>query len=152
MKEQHLYITVIASFIWVGFIGAISFMEAWLKFQASGLSISVGLGIGKLVFNALNKVELSFAALIIINQVVAMRLILTRVNSFYLIALGILIVQTVYLLPSLETRADTIINGGELTPSNLHKYYILAEIIKVLCLVIFGWSTLDRIKRKQIKL
>ena len=27
-----------ASFVWLGFVGAISFMEAWLKFRAPGVT------------------------------------------------------------------------------------------------------------------
>jgi len=42
------------TFIWIGFIGAISFMEAWLKFQAPGVTTELGLSIGQLVFKALN--------------------------------------------------------------------------------------------------
>ena len=37
------------SFIWLGFVGAISFMEAWLKFCAPGVTRPIGLGIGKKV-------------------------------------------------------------------------------------------------------
>ena len=38
----------------VGMILAISFLEAPLKFQAPGITIPLGLGIGRLVFTALN--------------------------------------------------------------------------------------------------
>ena len=47
-------------FLWIGFVGAISFMEAWLKFKAPGVTMPIGLGIGKLVFNALNKMAQMF--------------------------------------------------------------------------------------------
>ena len=55
---------VACTFIWAGFIGAISFMESWLKFRAPNLTMPVGLGIGKLVFSALNKVEWALAIVI----------------------------------------------------------------------------------------
>jgi hypothetical protein len=42
-----------ANFLWIGFVCAISFMEAWLKFRAPGIMLPLGLCIGKLVFNAL---------------------------------------------------------------------------------------------------
>ena len=45
------------AFIWAGFVCAISFMEAWLKFRAPGVTLPVGLSIGRLIFSALNKVE-----------------------------------------------------------------------------------------------
>ena len=37
-------------FLWIGFVSAISFMEAWLKFRAPGVTLTLGLGIGRLVF------------------------------------------------------------------------------------------------------
>lgn len=54
-------IVIIVTFLWIGFVCAISFMEAWLKFQAPGITVPLGLGIGRLVFNALNTVEWVFA-------------------------------------------------------------------------------------------
>lgn len=56
---------IAAVFMWIGFVGAISSMEAWLKFRAPGITLPLGLGIGRLVFNALNKVELVLAVIII---------------------------------------------------------------------------------------
>jgi len=44
----------------MGFVLSISFMEAWLKFQAEGVTQAIGLSIGRLVFGALNKVEWFF--------------------------------------------------------------------------------------------
>lgn len=37
---------------------AISFLEAPLKFRAPGITVPLGLGIGRLVFQAFNAVEL----------------------------------------------------------------------------------------------
>ena len=50
-------IALLRAFSWIGFVCAISFMEAWLKFRAAGVTLPIGLGIGRLVFQALNKVE-----------------------------------------------------------------------------------------------
>lgn len=51
-------------FIWLGAVLAISFLETPLKFRAPDITIPLGLGIGRLVFRALNVAELIFAALI----------------------------------------------------------------------------------------
>jgi len=40
---------------WLGMILGISFLEAPLKFQAPNMTLVLGLGVGKLVFSALNK-------------------------------------------------------------------------------------------------
>ncbi len=59
---------VTCTFVWAGFIAAISFMESWLKFRAPNVTITVGgLSIGKLVFSALNKVEWAFTIIVGIN-------------------------------------------------------------------------------------
>jgi hypothetical protein len=41
-----------STFVRIGFLGAISFMEAWLKFKAPGVTLPIS--IGRLVFSALN--------------------------------------------------------------------------------------------------
>ncbi|MEM0967027.1 MAG: hypothetical protein AAGJ81_12845 [Verrucomicrobiota bacterium] len=41
--------------VWLGLVIGISFLEAPLKFQAPGITLELGLGIGRLVFGALNK-------------------------------------------------------------------------------------------------
>src|SRR5689334_23945887 len=48
---------VAMTFVWLGMVLAISFLEAPLKFRAPGITVPLGLGIGRLVFRALNIVE-----------------------------------------------------------------------------------------------
>lgn len=126
---------IIASiFIWIGFVGAISFMEAWLKFQAPDVTLSIGLGIGKLVFGALNKVEwmlgiLVFGSLFIQNK---------KTNYLFYGVLVLLILQTIWLLPGLNHRADSIIAGHTLPSSHLHVYYVGMEIVKIGLLITLG--------------
>jgi len=57
-----------------------------------------------------------------------------------LIALAILILQTVWLLPALDTRALAHIRGELVQPSNLHLFFISLEGIKVVMLAWFGLS------------
>ena len=57
MKRLQKVIPFIFAF-WAGFVSAISFLGAWLKFRAEGVSREIGLSIGKLVFTALNRVEI----------------------------------------------------------------------------------------------
>jgi hypothetical protein len=56
---------VAVTFVWLGMVLAISFLEAPLKFRAHGVTIPIGLGIGRLVFRALNLVEAAFAAAVV---------------------------------------------------------------------------------------
>lgn len=125
-------------FIWIGFVGAISFMEAWLKFQAPGIDLPLGLGIGRLVFHALNKVEWVLALLVVLNLVRGGTKIATARNLFFAAPLAILIIQTFLTLPILDARAQLYIDGLEVPPSNTHFYYVVMEVVKVACLFIFG--------------
>ena len=138
-------------FLWLGFVGAISFMEAWLKFRAPGVTLSLGLGIGRLVFDALNKVEWVLAFAVLANLIFAKARVFSLKNIFYFIPLLLLIFQSIWVLPALDARAELIIQGQELASSYLHFYYVGMEIVKVVCLFIFGTKLLDlkNVRRKR---
>jgi hypothetical protein len=138
-------------FLWLGFVGAISFMEAWLKFRAPGVTLSLGLGIGRLVFDALNKVEWVLAFAVLANLIFAKARVFSLKNIFYFIPLLLLIFQSIWVLPALDARAELHIQGQELASSNLHFYYVGMEIVKVVCLSIFGINLLDlkNVRRKR---
>lgn len=131
-------IALIATFLWIGFVCAISFMEAWLKFRAPGITVPLGLGIGRLVFNALNKVEWIFVFAIIVSLLFSKAQLFSLQNLLCLIPLLLLIAQTVWALPALDARAELHIQGQTVPPSNLHFYYVAMELVKVICLTIFG--------------
>ena len=61
------------SFTWLGMVLAISFLEAPLKFRAPGVTVPLGLGIGRLVFRALNRVEMVLLVLALVGVAVAPR-------------------------------------------------------------------------------
>ena len=139
MRATVNKLPILASiFLWIGFLGAISFMEAWLKFRAPTLTLPVGLGIGKLVFNALNKVELVLALVILLTIYRTSKEIITWKNLYYLIPLALLIFQTLILLPILDTRATAIIENEVIPMSRAHIYYIGLEIVKVTSLFVYG--------------
>ena len=139
MKLNIKYPVAIASvFIWIGFVGGISFLEAWLKFRAPGITLPLGLGIGRLVFNALNKVELVLSILIIASMLLGGIKNFKWTQLFFFIPFLIVISQAMLLLPALDFRAEMHIQGQNVPSSNLHFYYIGLEVIKVVCLTIFG--------------
>ncbi|SDE87005.1 hypothetical protein [Cellulophaga baltica] len=139
MKKQSTSIAI--TFIWVGFIGAISFMEAWLKFRAPGIDTALGLGIGQLVFNALNKVEITSAVLIVLLSIASKEKKPIQVQGLFYVAVAILVMQSVWLLPALDTRANLIREGVVLGKSKLHLWYVLVEIVKITCLILFGFRS-----------
>ena len=135
-------IQVSTIFLWIGFVCAISFMEAWLKFTAPGVTLTIGLAIGQRVFSALNKVEITLALII----VAALLLEYKRFEWQYFLLLftfSVLAIQSLYLLPQLSSRIDLLLAGTQPPPSSLHSYYIMAEVFKVLMLTIFGFKQLS---------
>ena len=139
-KDIQFYTLALPSvFLWIGFVCAISFMEAWLKFRAPGVTLPLGLGIGSLVFKARNKVEWGFAVLMSLDLFLLHRgtgINLPRI--LFLIALLILIIQTLWLLPALDARIPLYQQGAEVPASPLHFYYVGIEVVKVACLFITG--------------
>src|SRR5215212_10070776 len=63
-------VAVGAVFVWLGMVLAISFVETPLKFRAPGVTLQIGLGIGRLVFRALNACEVALAAVVVASLVI----------------------------------------------------------------------------------
>ena len=129
--------TVIAlTFFWLVLVLAISFLEAPLKFQAPNITTELGLGIGRIVFTALNTVELVIAAVIAIGLFRNTRPLTEHWP--YAIPLSILFVQSVWLLPALTRRLDLILAGETLPSSYHHVLFIVLEVSKVVGLLVAG--------------
>jgi hypothetical protein len=125
-------------YLWVGFVCAISFMEAWLKFRAPGMSLPIGLSVGKIVFSALNRMEWVFSILIITILFLKGYNLFNYKNLLLFLPIIILAIQTFWLLPALNIRIELIIQGKEPPSSFLHLYFVVLEIIKVISLSVFG--------------
>ena len=131
---------MVLPFLWVGLVAGISLIEAPLKFRAPGVTLPLGLGIGRLVFTTLNRVEWVLAL-----SLLATLLSLTqpvRMTAILACLLGILVVQTFWLLPTLDDRALQIIVGNRVPDSPHHWIYIALELVKLVLLVGFGTMAL----------
>ncbi len=144
MQDKTRNTIAISVFIWIGFVCSISFMEAWLKFRAPGVNLALGLSIGKLVFSALNKVEWFFSVIIAVSLLLGGQHILKGKNNLFMIAIVLLILQTFWMLPILNQRADLYMKGLEADKSLVHIYYVAAELAKTVLLFIFGLSFLKK--------
>jgi len=130
-------VRLVAIILWIGFVCAISFMEAWIKFTAPGVTIAAGLAIGQRVFWALNKVEITFA--IVILAALYSSFHAKRGETLLLfIAISVLVVQTIYFLPALSSRIDQYLAGATPGHSSLHTWYIAGEVTKVIKLAVAG--------------
>lgn len=132
-------------FLWIGFLGAISFMEAWLKFQAPGITLELGLGIGKLVFGALNKMEWLFAVIISLSLLSTRQSLIKGINILLLASVVIVALQSFWLLPALFDRVDMHMQDqGTSSSSFVHYFYISIEVLKTIFLIILGVSWLRK--------
>jgi len=127
---------VAAVFAWLGMVMAISFIEAPLKFRAPGVTVPIGLGIGRLVFRALNTVEALLAAVLVIAAILAAPA--PRVVVAGAVAIGALLVQLAAVRPRLGRRSDRVLAGEDAPRSRAHYAYVALELVKVIALLVTG--------------
>ena len=126
--------------VWLGMVLAISFLEAPLKFRAPGITLALGLGIGRLVFAALNRVEVVLAAVIVLGAAFGPHP--TGVVVGGSAAVVALVAQLVLVRPFLVRRSNRVLNGEQGPRSRAHHAYIALEVGKVLALMILTWAAL----------
>jgi hypothetical protein len=129
-------VAVAAVFVWLGMVLAISFLEAPLKFRAPGVTLQVGLGIGRLVFRALNVCELALAALIV--GIFAFHVPPVSVDIAAAVAILALLVQVLMVRPALTRRSNAVLAGADRPRSGGHDAYIGLESIKAISLLVTG--------------
>jgi len=147
MSIAHAVATAVL-FTWLGMVAAISFIEAPLKFRAPGVSLQIGLGIGRLVFRALNTVEALLAGVVLIAvgadppspvAIVAVAVVVVT------LAAQLLVVRT-----QLARRSDAVLvapagpgaPAGAQRRSRAHYTYVGLELVKVVALVVAGAALL----------
>ncbi|MFG1934510.1 hypothetical protein ACGFK1_28295 [Mycobacterium sp. NPDC048908] len=147
MSAAHA-IAVAVIFTWLGMVLAISFIEAPLKFRAPGVSLQIGLGIGRLVFRALNTVEAALAAVVLITfgyQAPSTTAVIAVSVAVLTLAGQLLVVR-----PRLTRRSDLVLAGtaapnaadGTAHRSRAHYGYVALELVKVVALIIGGVAVL----------
>jgi hypothetical protein len=129
-------IAVAVSFVWLGMVLAISFLEAPLRFRAPNVTLQIGLGIGRLVFRALNTVEVAFA--LVILAIVVAGPMPVRVTVAFGVAFVALAVQLIAVRPRLSRRSDQVLAGSEGPRSRGHWAYVGLEAVKVAALLAAG--------------
>jgi hypothetical protein len=129
-------IAVAVTFVWLGMVLAISFLEAPLKFRAPNVTLQIGLGIGRLVFRALNTVEVGFALVIV--AIVAGGPTPARIAVACSVAVGALAIQLIAVRPLLTRRSDKMLAGLNAPRSRAHYGYVGLEVVKAVALVVAG--------------
>ena len=129
-------VTSAVSFVWLGMVLAISFLEAPLKFRAPGMTVRLGLAVGRVVFRALNIVELVLLLLMVASVVAAPRVVVAGLTGALA---AVLVVQLGVVRPVLNRRSARVLAGEELPRSRGHLVYVGLEVVKVVLLVATGW-------------
>ena len=125
-----------ALFLWLGMVLAISFVEAPLKFRAPGVTVPIGLGIGRLVFRALNLCEGVLAIVVALAFVVSPPR--PGAAAAAAVAATALLVQVLAVRPALGRRSDAVLAGAEGPRSRAHLWYVALEVVKVVALITAG--------------
>ncbi|WP_327093859.1 hypothetical protein OIE68_26975 [Nocardia vinacea] len=133
METVAQYLLWLLPMLWLGMVLAISFLEAPLKFRAPGITVPLGLGIGRLVFRALNVVEAALAVLLIVATLVVAPSGAVRI--WLGVAAAILAIQLLAVRPLLTRRSDRVLAGAELPRSHAHYWYVGLEVVKVVSLI-----------------
>ncbi|MFA3876011.1 hypothetical protein ABS735_20375 [Streptomyces sp. MMCC 100] len=130
------------TFLWLGMVLAISFLEAPLKFRAPGVTIPIGLGIGRMVFRALNLGEAVLAVVVVVA--VATGGPSAAVVALTAVVVAVLAVQLGVVRPLLNRRSDAVLAGEDPAEhrSRAHLYYVALETVKVLALLALGCAAL----------
>lgn len=146
MRRFALYAFVI-TLLWLGFVCAISFVEAPLKFKAPGVELKQALSIGRTVFNALNRIEwicLIFSWLLMLR----LKIVRTRGSVILLSVISVILAfQTWGLFPALEARVAQVMAGNLLEATWHHQAYIYAEVVKALCLGVLAAAQIQAFAR-----
>lgn len=137
--NHWLALAVAAVFVWLGMVVAISFIEAPLKFRAPGITIQLGLGIGRLVFRALNICEVLLAGLALVAVVLGRAP--GPATAALVVAVAALGAQVVAVRPALARRSDAVLADATVAASgrsNAHLVYVGFEVVKVVALLCSG--------------
>ena len=116
-----------ATFVGLGMVLAISFLETPLKFRAPGVDLRTGLAIGRLVFRALNTAEIVLAAAVLTGLFTTAP---ASAVSAAIAGTAILLIQLLAVRPHLTTRSNRILVGANAPRSNGHHVYIALEAEK----------------------
>lgn len=131
----------IITLLWIGFILAISFMEAPLKFRAPSVTLPIGLEIGHLVFHMLNRIEGLFAIAMIGSLFFGIPSRQTTIATVAVVT--VLLVQTALLYTLLDARTLAIINGESVPDAPYHLVYIGLEVFKLALLGVLAYGQLQ---------
>lgn len=130
------------AFVWFGVTAGVSLLAAPVKFTAPTLTRPVALDVGRVVFQALNQVEL--VLLIVMLVLIRMTKETTKYWPHAAVLVLIMIAQSAWLLPELAARSASIVSGVEPPASIAHGAYAVSELLKLATLLVLGFQAQSR--------
>lgn len=143
----QLVLLAAVPFIWFGMVAAISFLETPLKFKAPGITIPLAVGIGRIVFKALNLVEAVLAAALLAAAFSGPKTVPAPAAAAIAAAVLALAVQVLVLRPRMERRTRLLAQpagGGTAAKASTasHISYVVVEMVKIIALPVAGIAVL----------
>ena len=129
------------AFTWLGMTVGITMIATPVRFSAESITRPVALDVGRVVFAALNKVEL--LALVLLLVVVRVSGRSRNLWAWCSVLVLIVVAQGAWLIPELAARTDIILAGREPPPSYVHAIYSTLELAKVAVLLFLGVRSLS---------
>ena len=136
-RDSHARLAVtLLAWLWAGLVLGVSFVATPVKFLAPSLSLADALAVGRVTFEALKWIECVAVVALAATIWIANRR--RRELALFAVIVVILLCQYIWMLPVLDARVQTIIDGQDLPPSSLHWVYTVLEFVKVVVLVVIG--------------
>ncbi|WP_262704252.1 MULTISPECIES: hypothetical protein [Streptomyces] len=143
MNHNLAALTAATTFTWLGMVVGVSLLETPLRFRALRADIEqdaeatrLGLGIGRLVFRALNTAESVLAAVIVVAVLAASPTVPVAVLTG--VVAVVLIAQLAAVRPFLQQRGSRVLAGEHPPRSRAHHAYVGLEMLKVPALIALG--------------
>lgn len=122
--------------VWIGLLVGLAFIETPLKFLAPGVDLPIALGIGRLVLTAAD-----VAGVVMLAVLTVLSLLRPRLRRAGLVTVGtlwvVLLIQVAAIRPQLNARTDAILAGAAAGESQLHTFYVVADVLLMVGLVIY---------------
>ncbi|MDE0452033.1 MAG: hypothetical protein OXI90_09750 [Gammaproteobacteria bacterium] len=134
-RRARQAVTLLA-WLWAGLVLGVSFVATPVKFLAPSLSLADALAVGRVTFEALKWIEC--VAVVALAATVWITTPRRRELALLGVIVLILLCQYAWMLPILDARVQTIIDGEDVPASSLHWIYTVLEFLKVVLLVVIG--------------
>ena len=129
-------VLAVISLVWAGTVLGVSFIATPIKFRAPMLDRPTAFDVGRVTFLFFEKVEWALAILFILLILGAGAQSVPVVYG--LIVVVIVALQVLWLTPKLVRRA-VMLSSGEVPPeSSAHRFFVILEAVKLICLILFG--------------